>query len=46
MLWLEEELEQVEKELGVSREDIDEIKDIDIDDELETAKETVEFDMK
>ena len=36
---LEEELEQVEKELGVSREDIDEIKDIDIEDELEKDEE-------
>lgn len=36
---LEEELEQVEKELGVSRDDIDEIKDIDIEDELEKDEE-------
>lgn len=41
---LEEELEQVEKELGVSRDDIDEIKDIDVDDEFERDEDEEEKD--
>ena len=39
---LEEELEQVEKELGVSREDIEEIKDIDIEEKLEKDEDNEE----